>query len=167
LAVSIEVLGEDATPHSIETARALLLEYGRFVTEAEGPAHFRVEKLQEEIDGLPETYSKQGGEMLLAHIDGEAAGCVTYRAVSNIAGSCEMKRLWVRGAFRGLGIGERLAVSVIEHASAAGFDAMYLDTFPEAMKSAYDMYQRLGFTPCAPFNDSAFEDVVFMRRPLP
>ena len=167
MAITIEALGPGASPQDIENARALLLEYGRFVTDAEGAAHFCFGKLQEEVDGLPDGYRKQGGEMLLAYADVEAAGCVTYRGITNISGGCEMKRLWVRPAFRGLGFGERLVLAGIEQAAQAGFEAMYLDTFPGTMKSAYDMYRRLGFAPCDPYNDSRFEGVVFMRRPLP
>jgi GNAT superfamily N-acetyltransferase len=165
LAVSIEVLGRDATPDSIETARVLLLEYGRFVIAAEGAAQFCFGKLQEEVDGLPDTYRKRGGEMLLAYADCEAAGCVTWRALSSIVNTCEMKRFWVRPSFRGLGIGERLLLAAIEQAAQAGFDAMYLDTFPGTMKSAFDMYLRLGFTPCDPYAD-IYEGIVFMRRSL-
>jgi len=84
LLVSIEALAADAGPQVIEDARALLLEYGRFVTEAEGDAHFCFDKLQGEMDALPDFYRRQGGEMLLAYVDGPAAGCVTYRAIPRI-----------------------------------------------------------------------------------
>jgi putative acetyltransferase len=167
LTFTIEALGPGASPQAIETARALLLEYGRFVTEAEGAAHFCFGKLQEEVDGLPDSYRRQGGEMLVAEVDGEAGGCVTYRGIATVASACEMKRLWVRRALRGSGLGEQLVVTAIERAASAGFSAMYLDTFPATMKSAFEMYLHLGFTPCAPYNDSTFEGIVFMRRPLP
>ena len=167
MAVSIAVLERDTSPDVIESARALLLEYGRFVTEAEGPAHFCFGKLQEEIDGLPDTYRRQGGEMLLAYVGGQPAGCVTWRALSSVVNTCEMKRLWVRPEFRSHRLGELLVVAAIDHATRAGFDAMYLDTFPGTMKSAYEMYLRLGFTLCSAYNDSLYEGVVFMRRPLP
>ena len=150
----------------LESARALLLEYGRFVTEAEGAAHFCFGKLQEEVDRLPNSYRNNGGELLLAYVDGRGAGCVTWRAVPAIAGACEMKRLWVRPSVRGLGLGEVLVLSAIENATRAGFDAMYLDTFPATMKSASEMYLRLGFTPCDAYNDSDSEGIVFMRLPL-
>lgn len=167
MAITIEALDPAASPQEIENARALLLEYGRFVTEAEGAAHFCFGKLQEEVDGLPESYRSGGGDMLVAGMDGQGAGCVTYRAVPTLAHACEMKRLWVRRAFRGTGLGQRLVVAAIERAASGGFDAMYLDTFPETMRSAFEMYLRLGFTTCDPYNDSRFEGVVFMRRPLP
>ncbi|HTY84103.1 MAG TPA: GNAT family N-acetyltransferase [Silvibacterium sp.] len=166
MAISIEVLAHDAAPQAVEAARDLLLEYGHFVTEAEGPAHFCFGKLREEVDGLPDTYRKQGGEMLMAYANGDTAGCVTWRALPHIGGACEMKRLWVRPPFRRLKLGERLVLAAIEHAMRAGFDAMYLDTFPSSMKPAFDIYLRLGFAPCDPYNDGLYEGIAFMRRPL-
>lgn len=166
MAITIEALGSEASPQEIESARALLLEYGRFVTEAEGPAHFCYGKLEHEMNGLPDFYRNYRGQMLLAHVDGAAAGCVTWRTLSSVVNTCEMKRFWVRPAFRGLGVGERLVVTAIEQAAEAGFDAMYLDTFPGTMRSAFEMYLRLGFAPCDPYNDSTFEGIVFMRRLL-
>lgn len=166
MATSIETLGSDANPQTIEVARALLFEYGRFVTDAEGAAHFCFGKLQEEVDGLPDSYRGQGGDMLVGYLDGEAAGCVTFRGISTVARGCEMKRLWVRPAFRGSGLGEQLVLSVIERAGQAGFDAMYLDTFPATMRPAFEMYRRLGFEQCDAYNDNAYEGVVFMRRSL-
>jgi len=166
LVTSIEVLAQDAPPHTIETARALLLEYGRFVTAVEGAERFGWDKLQAEVDALPGTYRNQSGEMLLADAGGVPAGCVAWRALTTIARACEMKRLWVRADFRGLKLGEELALTAIQHAALAGFDAIYLDTFPASMKPAFDMYLRLGFTPCNPFNDSRYDGVVFMRLSL-
>src|ERR1700758_1561580 len=156
-AVSIEVLESAAAPEVIESARAMLLEYGRFVTEAEGPAHFCFGTLQEEVDSLPDHYRNQGGEMLLAYGDSKPAGCVAWRGLSSIPGGCEMKRLWVRPGFRGLKLGERLVLTTIEHATRAGYNAMYLDTFPTTMKAAFEMYVRFGFEPCVPYNDNIFE----------
>ena len=163
----IEALATDASPQAVEDARALLLEYGRFVTEAEAPAHFCYGKLQEEMDGLPDFYRRQRGEMLVAYVEGTPAGCVTWREIPSIGGGCEMKRLWVRPEFRGVKLSVGLVLAAIERAAMGGFDAMYLDTFPATMRSAYEMYLRLGFSPCAPYHDSNFEGLVFMRRPLP
>ncbi|MBV8450716.1 MAG: GNAT family N-acetyltransferase [Deltaproteobacteria bacterium] len=166
MAISIEVLAHDAPSHTIECACALLREYGRFVIQAEGAAHFCFGKLQEEIDGLPDTYRNQGGEMLLAYADGQPAGCVTWRAIPGMGGACEMKRLWTRETLRGLNLGEKLVLAAVDHATLAGYNAMYLDTFPGTMRSAFELYLRLGFEPCGPYNDSRYEGIAFMRRPL-
>ena len=162
----IEVLSAASSAESIEAARNLLLEYGRFVLAAEGPARFCFGKLEDEAKGLPGTYAAKGGEMLLAWAESVAAGCVTFRALAGIAGGCEMKRLWTRSAFRGTGLGERLTAEVLERASLAGFKAVYLDTIPETMGPAYRIYQRLGFLECEPFHESATTGMVFMRRSL-
>jgi putative acetyltransferase len=151
---------------TVNAARELLLEYGRFVLAAKGPAQFCFGALEDEASGLPGSYQAQGGELLLALVDGEAAGCVGYRAMKNRPGGCEMKRLWVRSAFRGQGLGERLTLEVLERARAAGYSTAYLDTVPEKMGSAYRMYLHLGFTLCDRFNDSAIEGIVYMQRDL-
>jgi putative acetyltransferase len=162
----IEPLNTASSAATIEAARALLLEYGHFVLEAEGPARFCFGKLEDEAKGLPGSYAAQGGEILLAWMDGEAAGCVTYRALAGVPGGCEMKRLWARPAFRGTGLGERLTQEVFDRARLAGYDAVYLDTVPETMGAAWRMYQRLGFVECPPFHGSATTGMVFMRRGL-
>src|ERR1700739_1424053 len=105
--VRIEALDYSSSTIAIEAARALLLEYGRFVLSVEGPARFCFGKLEDEVCGLPGTYAAMGGECLVAWVNEDAAaGCVTYRALAAVPGGCEMKRLWVRPAFRGTGLGE-------------------------------------------------------------
>jgi putative acetyltransferase len=162
----IEVLDQSSNTASIEAARALLLEYGEFVLAVEGAARFCFGKLEEEVKGLPGTYSRLGGQLLLAWLGGTAAGCITYRALPWIPRGCEMKRLWVRPRFRGSQLGERLTSALFEHARRDRFTAVYLDTVPETMGPAYRMYRRLGFVECAPFHGSGTAGMVFMRRPL-
>jgi len=168
--ITIQALDGASDAACVATARELLLEYGRFVQSVEGPARFCFGKLEDEVRGLPATYAAMGGECLVAWINDEVenagAGCVTYRALATVPGGCEMKRLWVRPAFRGTGLGERLTLEVLARARDAGFAAVYLDTVPETMGPAYRMYQRLGFVECAPFHESATAGMVFMRRSL-
>lgn len=162
----IEVLDETSSPASVDAGRDLLLEYGRFVLSAEGPARFCFGKLEEEARGLPAGYAALRGAFLLAWVNGAAAGCVTYRALAAVPGACEMKRLWVRPEFRGLHLGERLILELFERARAAGFTSVCLDTVPETMAAAYRMYLRLGFVECPPFHESATAGMLFMRRNL-
>ena len=162
----IEALDYSSSTASIEAARALLLEYGEFMLAVEGPARFCFGKLEDEVNGLPGTYSKQGGLLLLAWQGGTAAGCVAYRALSWIPRACEMKRLWVEGAFRGLGLGRRLAEAAIGWAKRTGFVAMYLDTVPAAMPEANRLYEALGFVPVERYNNNPVADVVFFRLSL-
>jgi ribosomal protein S18 acetylase RimI-like enzyme len=176
--IRIEAVGAESSAATVETVRELLLEYGRFVLEAEGPARFCFGKLEDEAKGLPGSYRAEGGELLLAWTkknkqdavtdmtEEVAAGCVSYRALKARAGGCEMKRLWVRPGYRGWGLGERLTQELLVRARAAGYEAVYLDTFPAAMGSAYGMYLRLGFEECEPYHESKTEGLVFMRRVL-
>jgi len=161
--MTIHPIDGNSDAATVGAARELLLEYGRFVLAAKGPAQFCFGALEDEANGLPGSYQGQGGELLLALIDGAVAGCAGYRAMKNRPGSCEMKRLWVRAAFRGQGLGKHLTVEVMERARAAGYSAVYLDTVPETMGPAYQMYLRNGFTRCDHFNESAIEGIVYMQ----
>ena len=92
---------------------------------------------------MPGSYAPPKGALWLATVDGELAGCVGFRPHDG-AGACEMKRLWLRPAYRKLGLGRRLAVTCIEAARAAGYCTLCLDTLG-FMDAARALYTSLGF----------------------
>lgn len=143
----ISILGVTGPGPDADAVRDLFLEYGEslgFNTCFGG--------FEQELMSLPGDYAQPGGLLLLAKENGNRAGCVALRALD--ATACEMKRLYVRPAFRGVGLGRRLAAAAVAHARAAGYRRICLDTLP-TMIEARALYGSLGFRPSAPYYDNA------------
>jgi putative acetyltransferase len=96
----------------------------------------------DELAGLPGAYAPPTGRLALALVDGQPAGCAALRRLD--ASRAEPKRLYVRSAFRGLGLGRALLEWVMNEARAAGYTELVGDTMP-AMKDALALYDRMGF----------------------
>ena len=131
-----------AGPH-LETVRELLQEYLR--SEA---MKLCAPGYDLELAMLPGDYAPPAGCLWLAELGGIAAACVALRRVD--ATRCEMKRLYVRAAFRGAGLAGILVERVIERARELGYQELYLDTLPD-MRAARLMYEMLGFRACPPY----------------
>lgn len=137
-------ISEVADPgRQLDVVRSLLSEY----LHAEA-SRVRAPDYQVELTSLPGAYAPPAGCLLLAELGGLAAGCVALRPLS--ADRCEMKRLYVRAAFRGAGLAGILVERVMASARERGYAEMYLDTLPE-MRAARVMYEMLGFRQCPPY----------------
>ena len=132
-------LREASAPADVEAVRALFAEYARGVDE---PCCFA--DFERELAALPRGYLV----LFLTDENGLAAGCVALREVDR--STAEMKRLYVRAAFRGLGLGRALAEAAIGAARHAGYERIVLDTLPK-MSEAHALYRSLGFSEVAPY----------------
>ena len=133
-------------PEQLAAAREIFLEYADSLQ-----VDLCFQNFDAELAALPGEYAPPGGALLLAYADGTLAGCGAMRALADVdhANACEMKRLFVRRAFRRFGLGRVLAQALMDRAAAAGYSAMLLDTLDE-MESARELYATLGFEEVAP-----------------
>lgn len=123
--------------------------------------------LEAELAGLDRVHGAPGGILLARAEDRAALGGVAVKPLPKLgSGICEMKRLYVRPAGRGLGLGRRLGEAAMAHGRTAGFAAMVLDTLPSRMGDAVAMYARLGFTPRAAYYDTPIAETIFLERLL-
>jgi GNAT superfamily N-acetyltransferase len=118
-----------------------------------------------ELSSLPGEYASPRGALFLAiSAAGMPVGCIAMRSLTE-AGSCELKRMYVRASSRRRGIGHALAKAAIRAAERAGYFRMYLDTLP-TLTPALALYERLGFTRTAAYYDTPIIDTIFMRKDL-
>jgi putative acetyltransferase len=116
-----------------------------------------------ELGALPGEYAPPAGELLLARVGGEVAGCVALRALDQ--STLEMKRLYVRPCRRGTGLGKRLIEAAIALARQRGYAELRLDTLP-SMASAQALYRTLGFSEIAPYGQQFLPGTRFYALPL-
>jgi putative acetyltransferase len=113
-----------------------------------------------ELAELPGSYAPPRGALLVARIDGVAAGCVGLRPLDD--GICELKRLYVHPEHRGLGLGWLLAAAIIDEAGRRGYRKLRLDTAP-GMQAAHALYARLGFRDIPAYTTNPIAGTRFME----
>ena len=122
------------------------------------------QNFDKELAGLPGDYRPPTGRLILALENEQVAGCVALRGIDKSV--CEMKRLFVRPHFRGLGLGRKLTDFIIEQARQIGYERMRLDTLPGKMDKAIALYRSLGFLEIAPYYRNPVEGATFMELNL-
>jgi ribosomal protein S18 acetylase RimI-like enzyme len=145
-------------PDDRATVEALFREYIASLTE-----DISFQNPDDELAGLPGKYARPGGVVLIAWDGAEAAGAIAYRMLE--PGVAEMKRLYVRPAYRGRSLGRELANELIDDARARGYRTVMLDTL-ESMSAARTLYRDLGFVPVEPYYDNPLPGVMYMALEL-
>ena len=143
----------------VAVARALFEEYARSLA-----VDLAFQDFVHELATLPGAYVPPGGVLLLAEVGGEVLGCVALRPFEPPA-VAELKRLYVRPAGRGHGLGRALTLAALEHARAAGYRRVRLDTLPE-MTRARQLYRELGFRDIAPYRHNPVPGTSYLEREL-
>jgi putative acetyltransferase len=140
-------LATPRTQDEWQQARLLFHEYAESVG-----VDLCFQNFTEEVSNLPVEYAEPYGALLVAKLGDELAGCCALRPLdsADYSNAAEMKRLYVRPAYRGIGTGRLLAESILEVARVAGYSCVLLDTLDD-MEAARALYEELGFTDVPPF----------------
>jgi len=150
------------TPELIAAAREVFREYA-----ASLDVDMCFLDLEAELANLPEEYAPPGGQLLLAFVDSALAGCGALRGVSDVdyANACEMKRLYVRPAFRRFGLGRIIAQALHDEAQRCGYSVMLLDTLDD-MEAARGLYASLGFEEIPPYYFNPIPGAHYLKASL-
>jgi putative acetyltransferase len=155
-------LVEPDSPALLDAAREIFREYAAGLS-----VDLCFQNFDAELAGLPGDYAPPDGALLLAFVDGQLAGCGATRGLTDVdyANACEMKRLYVRRAFRGFGLGRQIAQALIDRAIQSGYSNMLLDTLDD-MESARGLYEALGFEEIPPYYFNPIAGAHYLRADL-
>jgi GNAT superfamily N-acetyltransferase len=148
-----------AAEADLAEARELIVEYARTL----GDHVLYMQDFAEELAALPGAYAPPRGALLLARVGGAAAGCVALRPLGDDL--CELKRMYVRPAYRGGGVGRSLVEAALAEARRLGYRRVCLDTLP-SMAAAVALYRALGFAPIEPYGAVPIPDALYLGLEL-
>ena len=140
-------LATPRSPEELNAVRGLMREYAQAIG-----VDLCFQGFDAEVAALPGEYRAPRGALLTAHVAADLAGCCALRPLDNVdyPNACEMKRLYVRGDYRGRGVGRLLVEAILDAARQAGYASVLLDTLSD-METARALYGDLGFEEIAPY----------------
>ena len=152
------LLYRKAKPADMDGIRGLIREYMESMA-----LNLCFQGIDEELTTLPGKYSEPDGALIVAEADGALCGCVALKKIGD--GICEMKRLFVKDAFKGKGIGRELVRRIIDEGRSKGYGFMRLDTLA-SMKPAIALYRSFGFSETEAYVYNPLEGAVYMEKTL-
>jgi putative acetyltransferase len=152
---------------ALAQARELIAEYGLAIADV-AACSLEHQRFDEEVANLPGRYTPPRGRLLIAALDGQPIGCVALRPLDNLGPAvCELKRMYVRPAARGHGIGRLLAERLLTDARTLGYTLMKLDSDTDArFAAAIALYRTLGFTECERYNADPDPKTLWFEKQL-
>lgn len=146
----------------LDALREIFREYA-----ASLPIDLSFQNFERELATLPGEYAAPRGALLVARVNGEVAGCCALRPLDTVdfPNACEMKRLYVRPAFRGLGLGRALAEAIMDVARVNAYDHVLLDTLDD-MEAARTLYEDLGFVDVPPYYHNPIAGAHYLKASL-
>lgn len=153
----------EASTSDISQAREIFAEYMQSIRHL-AACSFEHQKTDEELATLPGKYGPPGGAIFLAWDGAECIGCAAVRPLA-LAGNCELKRMYVRPAYRGKQIGRQLCEAILKKAREIGYIEMKLDSDPE-LQAAIGLYRTLGFKDVVRYNEDPDPHTVYMGMKL-
>lgn len=148
--------------HEFDAVREIFREYAQGLG-----VDLCFQNFEQELAHLPGEYAPPRGALVLAMVDGEVAGCCALRPLDNAdyPNAAEMKRLYVRPAYRGLGLGRQLAEAALDAARQRGYACVLLDTLSD-MEAARTLYEDLGFEEIPPYYHNPIPGAHYLKAEL-
>ncbi|CAN5463467.1 N-acetyltransferase [soil metagenome] len=155
----LEIIEQATTSADLDVFRAMCREYA-----AELGIDLEMQNLTQELAELPGKYAPPAGALLLARVDGQVAGCVALKKLSEGIG--EMKRLFIRPAYRKIGLGRRLVERIVGETRGLGYGVLRLDTLPGKRGRAVALYRSIGFVSIPAYWNSTLPGTEYMEMKL-
>ena len=146
------------TLEEIEEVRNIFIEYSEFLQ-----VDLCFQDFEKELQTLNKVYSPPQGCIILAKQNNKTVGCVALKPIGDNV--CEMKRLYVRPAARGTGLGRKLVEELIIFAQKSAYQSMKLDTVSK-LKEAIHLYRSIGFVETTPYVYNPLSDVLYFELKL-
>lgn len=149
-------------PQFLDATREIFQEYAASLA-----VDLAFQQFDAELESLPGLYASPRGALFLALVDEAVAGCCALRPLDDVdyPNACEMKRLYVRKAFRGFGLGRLLAEAALDAGRRAGYGCVLLDTLDD-MEAARALYEELGFEEVPPYYHNPVPGAHYLKAEL-